>query len=103
MNQELQALKAAMDAMDFDTARELATAYVNAHPDEFTEYAALTESAESDQKAIEAVVADVEHYRSQGRLESQYRAEAWHLHTWEPQQIGVTVGPQRRAHVTVSA
>lgn len=98
MHTELQELKTAMDAGAFDTARDMATAIVTAHPDWFTEYEALTEGAESDEKAIEAVVADVEHFRAQGRLDAQYRAEAWHLHLWHGQQVGGVAGPQRRDH-----
>jgi hypothetical protein len=101
MNEGLETLKDAMDAGDFDTARKLATGYVNAHPDEFREYKVFTEAAESDAHALDQVVADVDHFRSQGRLESQFRAEAWHLHMWHPQQIGdggQSRQPQRRNH-----
>lgn len=96
MNPELTALKEAMDGLDFVTARELATAYVAAHPDEFAEYSAMAESAETEQAAIQSVVHAVEVFRAAGLLESQYRAEAWHLHTWDPQDIGGAVRPRRR-------
>lgn len=87
MNKELTGLKAAMDALDFDKARKLASAYVKAHPGEFAEYADIT---------IEGAVRAVDAFRSAGLPESQYRAEAWHLHTWEPQSIGGFAGPHKR-------
>lgn len=100
MNPELQALKTAMDAGDFDTARELATDYVTAHPDEFTEHQTNTDNAETDHQAHQQAVKAVSAFRNAGMLDSQYRAEAWLLHTWEPLQIGAVMGPHRRTHTT---
>lgn len=87
MNKELSALKTAMDAGDFDEARKLADAYVKAHPDEFADY---------PDKTLESVVQAVDVFRAAGMDNEQYRAEAWHLHAWEPQAIGGNVVPQKR-------
>lgn len=87
MNKELTALKNAMDDTDFDKARKVADAYVKAHPDEFADYA---------DKTLESVVQAVDVFRAAGMENDQYRAEAWHLHAWEPQSIGGNVVPQKR-------
>jgi hypothetical protein len=97
MNQELEAILQALeengdDPGDIDRARELSTAYVKAHPDEFTGYAAWGTS----QAAIELTVKAVEVFRAAGQREDWARAEAWHFHTWEPQNIGGTVQPAVR-------
>lgn len=87
MNKGLEAVKKAVDELDFDKARKLADAYVKAHPDEFADYAEMT---------IESVVQAVDVFRAAGMLDNQYRAEAWHLHAWEPQAVGGSVVPQKR-------
>lgn len=87
MNQQLEAIKIAMDDLDFNAARALSDTYVAAHPEEFTEYADM---------AIESVVQAVDVFRAAGMVDHQYRAEAWHLHTWEPQTIGGGFQPSLR-------
>lgn len=87
MNKGLEALKTALDGGDFDKARKLADTYVKDHPDEFADYTDMP---------IEAVVQAVDVFRAAGMLDNQYRAEAWHLHAWEPQEIGGNVVPQKR-------
>lgn len=87
MNKELEAVKDAMDAMDFDKARKLADAYVKAHPDEFNDFKELS---------LESVVQAVDVFRAAGMADNQYRAEAWHLHKWDPQQIGANAAPSIR-------
>src|ERR1700756_3750074 len=84
MNQELEAILAALEENgelpgDIDRARELSTAYVKAHPDEFTGYTAWG----TGQAAIELTVKAVETFRATGDRENWARAEAWHFHTWE--------------------
>lgn len=85
MNAELEAIK---DAWDKDTgdgrdesARQMADAYVEAHPEQFEPYEAL---------GLEELVNLVSIFRSQGMEESQWRVETWLLHRFEPQQIGGT-------------
>lgn len=87
MIKDLEAIKTAMDALDFDKARTLSDAYVKTHPDEFNDYSDLS---------IEDVVKAVDVFRAAGMLDNQYRAEAWHLHKWEPQTIGAAAGPVLR-------
>lgn len=87
MNKELEKLKKAMDAADFDKARELADTYVQAHPDEFNDFAELS---------IESVVQAVDVFRAAGMTDNQYRAEAWHLYKWAAQEIGAAAAPTLR-------
>src|SRR5690242_15927800 len=98
MKQELLAVKAAMERCDFATARDLATLYVNAHPDEFTDYYDMVASSVNESEALAKVVAAVDNLRNAGLLEHQMRAEAFHLHRWHPQNIGghMGAGPQVR-------
>lgn len=93
MNEELAAIKAAMDNLDFATARDLSTVYVNAHPDEFTDYVQMVENAETERAAMQAVVDAVEAVRNAGLVGQQYRAEAFIQHRWDPQDIGGTSEP----------
>lgn len=91
MNQELEAIKAVVDpgeGQDLDKARELSDAYVAAHPEEFADFEDMT---------IEAVVQAVDVFRAAQMPDAQYRAEAWHLHKWLPQNIGGEVQPQLRS------
>jgi hypothetical protein len=89
MNEGLEAVKKAVDELDFDKARKLADAYVKANPDEFADYTDMT---------LESVVQAVDVFRAAGMLDNQYRAEVWHLHAWEPQAIGGNVVPQKRSN-----
>jgi hypothetical protein len=97
MNQELEAILQALEENgelpgDIDRARELSTAYVKAHPDEFVGYTAwgLGESAR------ELTVRAVETFRAAGQREDWARAEAWHFHTWDPMNIGAVIQPTVR-------
>ncbi|QEA10791.1 hypothetical protein [Mycobacterium phage Weirdo19] len=96
MNTELAAIKAALDEQDFATARDLATAYVTAHSEEFTDYQRIVAEAATEAEAIAAVVAAVEALRAAGLTDQQYRAEAFHLHRWNPQNIGGEFEPSIR-------
>jgi hypothetical protein len=92
MNDELKAIKDAVDAevgdgADFDSARSLADAYVQANPDEFKELA---------DKGIPELVRAVDALRAGGLEESQWRVEAWLLHRFEPQNIGGASQPTVR-------
>lgn len=88
-------LDAIRDAWDKDTgkgrdaakARELADAYVAAHPDQFTELATMS---------LEQCVQAVDVFRAAGMADSQWRAEAWLLHHFEPQTIGGPVDAKVR-------
>lgn len=96
MNEELTAIKAAMDNADFDTARALADAYVPAHPDEFSDYYAIVEAAESETAAHTEVVQSVEALRNAGLQSHQYRAEAFLLYRWAPLDASGASGPHVR-------
>lgn len=93
VNEELEALKAAMGAGDFDTARDLATNYVRAHPEEFTDYVRLVQEAPDERAAVKAVVQRVTAFRNLDMPGEQYRAEAFHLHRWHPQDVTGQVQP----------
>lgn len=97
MSQQLEAILAALEANgdepgDIDKARDLSTKYVKAHPDEFVGYTAWG----TGDTAIKLTVNAVETFRAAGDRENWARAEAWHFHTWEPQNIGGMVQPQVR-------
>ena len=85
MNSELEAIRDAMDkdrpgGRDRAGARDLAEAYIAAHPDEFTELAA---------KPFEEVVEAVDVFRAAEFETEHWRCEAWLLHLFpEPQVIG---------------
>lgn len=92
MNDELQAIKDAVDAevgdgSDFDHARDLADSFVEANPDKFAEY---------QDHDIPALVKMVDVFREAGLEDSQWAVEAWLLHRFEPQNIGGTNRPQLR-------
>lgn len=87
------------ERQDVDKARKLATAYVKAHPDDFRDYQAFG----PDKEGLKATVNAVETFRTiyhQTGMESMRnewaRAEAWHFHSWEPQEIGGEVQVQVR-------
>ena len=82
----------AADHQDIDRAREIATEYVQAHPDEFEDFREWG----TDQDALEQTVQAVEVFRTAGLRKQWARAEAWHLATWEPQNIGGTAQPVLR-------
>jgi hypothetical protein len=106
MNKELQAILAALayvvdkdnnmqadlEKQDIEKARELSTAYVKAHREEFKDFEAFG----NDQAGIQATVNAAEVFRAAGMKEQWARAEAWHFHTWEPQNVGGTAQPQLR-------
>lgn len=97
MNQELEAILQALEANgdqpgDIERARRLSTAYVKAHPDEFTGYSAWG----TGDAALKLTVNAVETFRAAGQREDWARAEAWHFFTWEPQNIGGVVQPAVR-------
>lgn len=94
---ELEAILAALEENgdqpgNIDKARELSTAYVKTHPEEFAGYKAWGLS----QSAVELTVQACERFRGAGQRDDWARAEAWHFHTWEPQQIGGAVQPTVR-------
>jgi hypothetical protein len=93
MNQDLQALRDAVESDEFrsgsiEHAQNLATEYVQNHPDEFIGHREVLENADHEAHAREQCVADVDYYRSQGRDTDWWRCEAWHLHRWHPMHIG---------------
>jgi hypothetical protein len=104
MNKDLEAILVALEKNgdqpgDIDKARQLSTKYVQAHPDEFAGF----QSWGTGQAAIELCVKAVETFRAAYRTSSKdedrenwARAEAWHFHTWEPQNIGGVVAPTIR-------
>lgn len=79
MNSELEAIKDAVEAQDFDQARTLADAYVAANPGEFTDHAA---------KTLEECVSSVDVLRAASLDTPRWLTEAWLLHRFAPQNIG---------------
>lgn len=96
MNKELEALDQAMQSGAFDTARDLATNYVRAHPEEFETYRRLVEEAPDHKAAIQQIVKRVTAFRNLDMHEDRLRAEAFHLHHYEPQNIGADFQPAVR-------
>lgn len=92
---DLQAIEDARAAGDFDTTRALSTAYVQAHPDEFADHRGFGDGEEGRAATVKLV----ETYRDLandtpellGLRNNQYRAEAWHFHSWDPVNIGGSV------------
>lgn len=72
---------------DHEKARQLADEYVAAHADEFKDF---------EKMSIEDVVRACETFRAAGMRDMWARAEAWHFHRFEPQNIGGAVQPQIR-------
>lgn len=84
MNSKLQEIRDAWDktsgdGRDENRTRELADAYVAAHPEEFTELAELTQ---------EQCVQSLEVFRNAHLTESEWRVQTWLWHHFEPQNIG---------------
>ncbi len=96
MNEGLAAIKAAMENADFATARDLATNYVNARPDEFADYFAIVENADDEKTALREVVKAAAALRAAGLDAQHYRAEAFHLYRWEPQDVAGDSQPRVR-------
>lgn len=101
MQEQLQAIKDAMDRLDFATARDLSTNYVRGHPEEFTDYVAMVNDSANESEAIAKVVEAVEKLRDAGLVEHQMRAEAFHFYRWHPQNIGGTFAPTVRPEAAV--
>lgn len=96
MIQELQDLKEAMEAGDFDRAREISDTYVTTHPDEFNDHLNHVGNAANEGEALAKIVDMCEKLRDAGLEEHQLRAEAFHLHRWHPQDIGGVYQPAVR-------
>lgn len=84
MNAELEAIKDSWDkntgdGRDEDGTRALCDAYVEAHPEQFTELANMS---------LEECVQALSVFRAAGMEESQWKVEVWLLHRFEPQTIG---------------
>lgn len=88
MNEELEAFKAAFDAMDFDKARELADIYVTTHPGEFVDYADIVTGSPDEESARKQLVKACEVSRDAGLTGQWMRAEAFQLHRWHPIDAG---------------
>lgn len=71
--------KSTGDGRDEARARELADAYVEAHPDEFASLKELS---------LEECVKAVDVFRAAGMETDVWRIETWLWHRYEPQVIG---------------
>lgn len=95
MDSQLQEIKDAVEPAtgepDFDKARQLATTYVDANPDKYTEDIFADALSTRD---IGPVVQAVETLRTAGMSNAQWQAEAWLLRYVPPQDIGGTYHPQ---------
>lgn len=78
LSSELTAIQSAVESGDFATARSLSDAYVAANPSVYADY----------DEDIHLGVKRVEVFRDAGLETSQWQAEAWLLHTFDPQNIG---------------
>lgn len=92
MNAELEAIRSAWDkntgdGRDEDGTRAMCDAYVDAHPEKFTQLAGL--SLDDCVKALSV-------FRAAGMEESQWEVEVWLLHKYEPQSIGGPIKAQVR-------
>lgn len=92
MNAELEKIKDSWDkttgdGRDEEGTRALCDAYVEAHPERFTQLADM--SLEDCVKALSV-------FRAAGMEESQWEVEVWLLHHFEPQTIGGQVQAQVR-------
>jgi hypothetical protein len=67
------------EGRDEDLTRSLADAYVEEHPDEFTELSSLS---------LEDLVKALDVFRAAGLTESVQRIDCWLWHHFEPQNIG---------------
>ena len=84
MNAELEAIKDAWSketgaGRDEEGTRALCDAYVEAHPERFTELANMS---------LEECVQALSVFRAAGMEGSQWEVEVWLLHRFEPQSIG---------------
>ena len=84
MNAELEAIRFAWDkntgdGRDEDGTRAMCDAYVEAHPEQFTELRNMS---------LEQCVQALSVFRAAGMETSQWEVETWLLHRYEPQQIG---------------
>lgn len=88
MNAELEAIRDAWskdtgDGRDEQGTRALCDAYVEAHPERFTNLRDMS---------LEECVQALSVFRAAGFEESQWEVEVWLLHRFEPQQVG---GPMK--------
>lgn len=90
MDTQLEAIKSAVEAGEFDTARTLSDAYVADNEATFTGW----ESKPVD--GVDGLVANCDLYRAAGRDEDLWQTEAWLLHRFLPQNIGGAAAPQIR-------
>jgi hypothetical protein len=79
MDAELEAIKEAVIAQDYDQARQLSDAYVEANSDVFVEFADLS---------IEECVQAVSIFRNANMSARHWQVEAWLLYHFDPQNIG---------------
>lgn len=92
MDADLEAIRDAWskdtgDGRDETRTRELADAYVEQHPDEFTNLRDMS---------LEDLVKAVDVFRAAGMDTDVWRIEAFLLHAYEPQNIGGTYNPKVR-------
>lgn len=92
MDADLEAVKNAWDKSTGDgrdeaRTRELADAYVEAHPDEFASLRELS---------LEDCVKAVDVFREAGMDTEVARIDVWLWHHFEPQNIGGTAAPTVR-------
>ncbi|AVO21432.1 hypothetical protein PBI_NILO_34 [Mycobacterium phage Nilo] len=82
MDSQLEAIRDAASpgpGRNLEQARDLADAFVAAHPELYPGW---------EDKTVHEAVSAVEILRAAGLEEEAWRAEAWILHRWEPQNIG---------------
>lgn len=90
MDTQLESIKQAVEAGEFDTARTLSDEYVASNPDVYNGW-------ESKQVAGDTgLVANVDLYRAAGREDDLWQTEAWLLHRFQPQNIGGEAAVQLR-------
>lgn len=82
MDAQLEAIKAAVEGGDLDSARTLSDAYVDANADVFTGWESKSVDGET------GLVANCDVYRAAGRDDDLWQTEAWLLHRFLPQNIG---------------
>lgn len=87
MENDLQAIKDAYEAEDWDEARTLSDAYVSANTDAFNDQRTMS---------VDQCVALIDTYRTLGMETNLWVMEAWLLHHFEPQDIGGTYQPAVR-------
>ncbi len=92
MNAELEAIKFAWDkntgnGREEEGTRAMCDAYVEAHPERFTELANMS---------LDECVQALSVFRAAGMEQSQWEVEVWLLHRFEPQTIGGPIQAQVR-------